>query len=89
MAGFSVEKWAEGLRDLKPTSSSGEKKRRWGKPKETAKQFADEMRARKHLNGPKKGQDLTTQEFLYRSGYMQARRDSAEMYKYKQRKQGK
>ncbi len=56
-------------------------------PSKKAGHFAKEIKEHKHLSGPKKGQELSTQEFLFRSGYLRARRDSADVYNYKKNKQ--
>ena len=56
-------------------------------PSKKAGHFAQEIKEKKHLSGPKKGQELTKQEFLFRSGYLRARRDSADVYNYKKNKQ--
>ncbi len=61
----------------------------WKSPSKRASQYAKELKQRKHLNAkhPKNGKALTKAEGALRMGYLQAQKDSAEMYKFKKRKQ--
>ena len=57
--------------------------RRWRKPSERAKGYAEERKAKLHKYGRKEGKQLTDYEAGIRSGYLQAQSDHAGMYKYK------
>lgn len=57
--------------------------RRWRKPSERAKGYAEERKAKLHKYGKKEGKELTDYEAGIRSGYLQAQSDHAGMYKYK------
>lgn len=54
------------------------------KPSKQGGKFADELRAKQHLNmySPKYGQTLTQNERAYRSGYLQCNSDHAWMYRF-------
>ena len=56
---------------------------RWAVPSRRAKKYAEDRRAKVHTMGKKEGQPLTDFEAGIRSGYLQAQRDSASIYKYK------
>ena len=58
-------------------------RRRWAKPNERAKNYAEERRAKVHNRGPKVGQELTDYEAGMRSGYLQCQSDHAGIFKYK------
>ena len=57
--------------------------RRWRKPSERAKSYAQERKQKLHMHGKKEGQGLTDYEAGIRSGYLQAQSDHAGMFKYK------
>ena len=57
--------------------------RRWAKPNDRAKNYAEERRAKVHNRGPKEGKELTDYEAGLRSGYLQCQSDHAGIYKYK------
>ena len=58
-------------------------RRRWAKPTDRAKNYAEERRAKVHNRGPKEGKELTDYEAGLRSGYLQCQSDHAGIYKYK------
>ena len=68
-----------------PAASSADKYsvRRWRKPSERAKSYAQERKQKLHMHGKKEGHKLTDYEAGIRSGYLQAQSDHAGMYKYK------
>ena len=55
----------------------------WVVPSKRAKAYAQERKEKKHLFGRKQDQALTDYEAGLRSGYLQAQKDSAGLYKYK------
>ena len=57
--------------------------RRWAVPKNRAKNYAAERKAKVHQRGPKEGRELTDYEAGIRSGYLQCQTDHAGLYKYK------
>ena len=57
---------------------------RWTVPSKRAKAYAEDRKAKVHTYGPKEGKELTQFEAGMRSGYLQAQRDHAGMYKYGQ-----
>ena len=57
--------------------------RRWLKPNDRAKNYADERKAKVHNRGPKMGKELTDYEAGLRSGYLQCQSDHAGIFKYK------
>ena len=57
--------------------------RRWAVPKNRAKNYAAERKAKLHQRGPKEGRELTDYEAGIRSGYLQCQTDHAGLYKYK------
>ena len=65
------------------SSNSRYNRRRWAKPNERAKNYAEERRAKVHNRGPKVGRELTDYEAGLRSGYLQCQSDHAGIYKYK------
>ena len=68
-----------------PAASNADKYnvRRWRKPSERAKGYAEERKAKLHKYGKKEGKELTDFEQGIRSGYLQAQSDQAGMFKYK------
>ena len=70
----------------KSNAASGGNKynqRRWAVPKNRAKNYAAERKAKVHQRGPKEGRELTDYEAGIRSGYLQCQTDHAGIYKYK------
>ena len=68
-----------------PTSGTRNyNERRWMKPSERAKGYANDRRSKVHTYGPKEGQPLTEYDKGIRSGYLLAQSDHAGIYKYKQ-----
>lgn len=65
------------------SSNSRYNRRRWAKPNERAKNYAEERRAKVHNRGPKEGRELTEYEAGLRSGYLQCQSDHAGIFKYK------
>jgi len=59
-------------------------KRYWKVPKNRAKQYVEEQKAKVHIAGAKEGTELTEFEKGLRSGYLQCQSDHAGVYKYKQ-----
>lgn len=59
------------------------KERRWSVPKNRAKNYAEERKAKVHQRGSKEGQQLTDYEAGLRSGYLQCQSDHAGLYKFK------
>ena len=58
--------------------------RKWMKPSERAKGYADERKLKVHKFGKKKGEELTDYDQGIRSGYLLCQSDHAGMFRYKQ-----
>ena len=63
-------------------NSYNNNERRWFKPSERAKGYAEERKKGIHDRGPKKDQPLDDYNKGLRSGYMLAQSDNAGMYRY-------
>ena len=60
------------------------KERRWTKPNQRAKGYADERKAKVHMFGDKQGQPLSDYAAGLRSGYLMCQSDHAGLFRYKQ-----
>lgn len=52
-------------------------------PKERSSKFCSELKTKTHQHGKKKGQPLTDTEAAYRSGYLDARKESGKIFRKK------
>ena len=59
-------------------------KRKWMKPSERAKGYAEERKLKVHKFGKKQGEELTDYDNGIRSGYLLCQSDHAGMFRYKQ-----
>ena len=57
--------------------------RRWVSPNTRAKRYAEELKNRVHMHGPKEGQPLTDKEACVRIGALQMKNDHIGIFKYK------
>lgn len=70
--------------------NNNKRERRWTVPNKRADQYAKEIKKKRHLAGPKAGEELTPIEIGTRLGYLQDQNDHAGIYKYTNAlKQGK
>lgn len=60
------------------------KERKWMKPSDRAKGYAEERKLKVHKFGKKKGEELTDFDSGIRSGYLLCQSDHAGMFRYKQ-----
>ena len=58
--------------------------RKWLKPSDRAKGYAEERKLKVHKFGKKKGEELTEYDKGIRSGYLLCQSDHAGMFRYKQ-----
>lgn len=66
------------------------RERRWLVPNKRAEQYAQELKAKVHIRGPKEGKPLTDKEACIRIGALQMKNDHIGMYKFKKAiKEGK
>lgn len=69
----------------KPTAGNYDNtKRKWFKPSERAKGYAEERKEKVHKFGKKKGEELSEYDQGIRSGYLLCQSDHAGMFRYKQ-----
>ena len=59
-------------------------KRKWMKPSERAKGYAEERKLKVHKFGKKQGEELSEYDNGIRSGYLLCQSDHAGMFRYKQ-----
>lgn len=65
-------------------SAPNYKERKWMKPSERAKGYAEERKLKVHKFGKKQGEELTDYDSGFRSGYLLCQSDHAGMFRYKQ-----
>ena len=66
-----------------PTQKKWDPNRRyWRSPKKRGKQYADERKMGCHIEGDKKGEELSEYDKGVRSGYLQCQSDHTGMYTY-------
>lgn len=66
------------------TATSNNNERKWMKPSDRAKGYADERKLKVHKFGKKKGEELTEYDKGIRFGYLLCQSDHAGMFRYKQ-----
>ncbi|MBQ4558651.1 MAG: hypothetical protein IJA61_04685 [Clostridia bacterium] len=59
------------------------RERRWLSPNTRAKRYAEELKNKVHMHGPKEGQPLTDKEACVRIGALQMKNDHIGIFKYK------
>lgn len=65
-------------------STPNNNERKWLKPSDRAKGYAEERKLKVHKFGKKKGEELTEYDKGIRSGYLLCQSDHAGMFRYKQ-----
>ena len=59
----------------------------WYNPNKRGKNYAEELKTKKHKSGPAKDQELTDTQKSHRRGYLQCQKDHSSSYKYHLAKQ--
>ena len=54
----------------------------WYNPNKRGKNYAEELKSKKHRSGPAKDQELTDIQKSHRRGYLQCQKDHSSSYKY-------